>query len=76
MCDVFGEGLRIRGKKFKQNLYENGSKRSKMVITVRKFSKIFWESMLPDPPKVVFVPRFCSKNDSAEKITLNKCQNL
>ena len=52
---LFGETLRIRGKNFKQNLPETCSKRTKMAITVCKFSKLFRGSMPPDPPRAFFI---------------------
>ena len=54
-CVIFGEALRIRGKKFKQNLPENCSKSTKMAIVVCKFSKFFWESIPPVLPGAVFL---------------------
>ena len=47
-CIIFGKALRIRVKKFKQNLPENYSKSTKITITACKFSKIFRESIPPD----------------------------
>ena len=44
-CVMFGETLRIRGKKFNQNMPENRSKGTKMVTTVCKFSKIYRGNM-------------------------------
>ena len=46
---MFGEELRIRVKKFEQELRENYSKSTKIAITACKNSKIFWDSMRPDP---------------------------
>ena len=46
---MFGEVLRIKVTKFKQNLRENYSKSTKIVITARKFSKISRGSMPLDP---------------------------
>ena len=40
-ASIFGEALRIRVTKCKQNLPENYSKSTKIVITASKFSKIF-----------------------------------
>ena len=54
-CIMFGEALRIRVKKFKQNLAENYSKSTKIAITACKFSKIFWGSMPPDYPRAFLV---------------------
>ena len=53
-CIIFGETLRIRVKKFKQNLRENYSKSTKIVITAGKFSKFFRVSISPDPLKSFF----------------------
>ena len=55
-CIIFGEALRIRVKKFKQNLAEeNYSKSTKIAITACKFSKIFYGSMPPDYPRAFLV---------------------
>ena len=54
-CIIFGETLRFRGKKFKQNLTKNCSKNTKMVTTVCKLSKIFRGSIAPDPPRAFFI---------------------
>ena len=48
-CIIFGEALRIRVKKFKQNLSENYTKNTKIAIAACKFSKFYRESMPPDP---------------------------
>ena len=40
-CFIFGEALRIRGKKFKQNLPKNCSKNTKMAFAVYKLLNIF-----------------------------------
>ena len=71
-CIIFGEALRIRGKKFKQNLAETYSKSNKIAITSCKFSKLFRGSMPLDPPRAFFVSQsvlnlFCRKN------ALEKC---
>ena len=47
-CITFGEALKIRIKKFQQNMLENYSKSTKIAITVCKFSKIFRGSMPPN----------------------------
>ena len=47
-CVIFGEALRTRVKKFKQNLRKNYSKSTKIGITACKFSKNFRGSMPPD----------------------------
>ena len=41
--------IRIRGETFIQSLPENSLKKTKMVIVICKFSKIFQKSMAPDP---------------------------
>ena len=43
-----------------------------MATTVRKFSKIFRGSMLPDPPKAFFILNML-QNISAEKLPLKIC---
>ena len=48
-CIIFGEALRIKVKKFKQNLPENYSKSTNIAITASKFSKNFLGSMPTDP---------------------------
>ena len=48
-CIIFGEALRIRVKKLKQNLRENYLKSTKTAITACKCSKFFQGSMPPDP---------------------------
>ena len=48
-CNIFGEALRTRVKKFKQNLAEEYAKSTKIAITACKFSKFFRGSMPPDP---------------------------
>ena len=47
-CITYGEALRIRIKKFEQNMRENYSKSTKIAITVCKFSKNFRGSMPPN----------------------------
>ena len=54
-CIIFGEALKIRGQKHKQNLPEDYSKSIKMAITVCLISKNFRGSIPPDPLKIVFV---------------------
>ena len=68
---IFGEALRIRVKKFKQNLLENDSKRTKIAIAACKFSKNFRESMPPDPPTAFLVSQSAS-NQFCQKNTLEK----
>ena len=53
-CTIFGETLRFRGKKSKQNLTKNFLESAKMVSTVCKFSKVFRGSMPPHPPRAFF----------------------
>ena len=48
-CIIFGEALRIRIKKLKQNLAENYSKSTKIAIRSCTFFKHFPGSMPPDP---------------------------
>ena len=43
-CITFGEALRIRVKKFKQNMRKNYSKSAKITITACKFSNFFEEA--------------------------------
>ena len=44
---MFGKALKIKVKKFKQNLAENYSKSTKIAIRACTFSKIFRGSMPP-----------------------------
>ena len=48
-CIIFGEALRIRVIKFKENLRENYTKSTKIAIAACKFSKNFRGSMPPNP---------------------------
>ena len=59
---IFGEALKIRGKKYKQNLSENCSKSTLMAITVCKFSKIFRGSMPPDFPRIILLLKLLKIN--------------
>ena len=59
-CIIFGEALRIRVKKFEQNLRENYLESTKITITACKFSKIFRESMPPNALKAFFVSQSAS----------------
>ena len=59
-CIIFGEALRIRVKKFEQNLRENYLESTKITITVCKFSKHFRGSMPPDPLKASSVSQSAS----------------
>ena len=79
MCEqyasIFGEVLRIRVKKFKQNLRENYSKSTKIAITACKISKISRGSMPPDPlESLLFLNLF--RFGSAEKNTLEKNEEI
>ena len=65
-CITFGETLRFRGKKFKQNLLKNCLTSAKMTTPVYKFSKNFQGSMSPDPLRVFFILNML-QNNSAEK---------
>ena len=49
-CIIFGEALRIKLKKCKQNLPEIYLKSTKIAITACKFSKFLRRSMPPHPP--------------------------
>ena len=69
-CIIFGAILRIRGKKFKQNLPKICSNHSKMATTVCTFSKIFPGSMPPDP-----LEPFSFSICFAERVRLKICQN-
>ena len=70
-CNIFGEALRIRVKKFTQNLPENYSKRTEIAITACKFSN-FRGSMLPDPPKAFLKSQLASNLFCRKKNTLQK----
>ena len=48
-CIIFGQALRIRVKKIKQNLPENDSKSTEIAITACKFAKIFPGQHAPGP---------------------------
>ena len=72
---LFGKVLRFRDNIFKQNLPENYSKSTKIVITARKFSKIFRRSMPPDPPRAFLVSQSASNLFCRKKILLKKCGN-
>ena len=52
-CIIFGEALRVRVKKFKQNSPENYSKSTKMAITACavSFQNLSRRSIPPDLPK-------------------------
>ena len=47
-CIIFGEALKIRGQKHKQNLSKNCLK-SSMAITVCQFSKIYGGTYAHEP---------------------------
>ena len=54
MCEQYssyGETLRIKDKKIKQNLPEDYSKEAKIASATCKFLKFFRWSMPPDPPE-------------------------
>ena len=59
-CIIFGETLRIRIKKFKQNLPKSYSKSTNIAITTCKFSKFFRGSMPPDHPRAFLVFKLAS----------------
>ena len=70
-CIIFGEALRTRVKKFKQNLAENYSKSTKIAIRACTFLKIFRESMPPNPLETfLFLNQL--QISSAKKIALEK----
>ena len=64
--------IRIRVKKFKQNLPENHSKSTKIAITACKFSKNFQGSMPPDPPRAFLVSQSAPNLLCRKKFTLEK----
>ena len=70
-CVLFGETLIIRAKTFKQTLPENCSKSTKMATTVWKFSKIFWGSMSPYPPRSFFIFNMFQNNSSGKNALEN-----
>ena len=72
--NLFGTTLRIRGKKFKQNLPKTCSKSTKIATTIRKFSKFFRGSKPPDLPRAFFILNLLH-NNSAEKLRLKICRN-
>ena len=74
-CIIFGKHSDLGAKIFKQNLPKNYSKSAKMATTVFKFSKIFRESMPPEPPKA-FLFSVCFKMILHEKNTLENMANL
>ena len=63
-CIIFGETLRFRGKKFKQNLPKNCLKSTKIASTVSKFLKIFWGSMPLDPLKAFYILNLLQNNSA------------
>ena len=63
-CIIFGETLRFRGKKFKQNLPKNCSKSAKMAPAVCQFLKFFLGSMPPGPPRAFFTLNMLYNNNS------------
>ena len=58
-CILFGEALRIRLKKFKQNFPENYSKSTKIAIATCNISKFFMGAC-PRTPRVFLVSRSAS----------------
>ena len=52
----------LEAKKFNQNLPKNCSKSTEMATAVCKFSKIFWGSMPPDPPRAFFILNMLSNS--------------
>ena len=74
-CIVIGEALRIKVKKFQQNLRENYWKSTKIAITACKFSKYFRVSMPPDHPKVFLASPSVSNKFSRKKYAWKKCGN-
>ena len=68
---IFGKALRIRVKKFKQNLPENYSKST----TACKFSKFFWISMPPDPLELFVFLNQCAKYKNFTGGGLQFCLN-
>ena len=68
---MFGVALRIRLKKFHQNLVGNCSKSTKLAIAACKFKKFFRGSMPPDPLEpFLFLNQL--QISSTEKNTLEK----
>ena len=70
-CITYGEALRIRIRKFEQNMRENYSKSTKIAITVCKFSKIF-RGACPRTSIFLLVSQsasdlFCRKKKTLEK---------
>ena len=73
-CIIFGEALKIRVKKFKQNFRENYLKSTEVTIAACKFSKNFRGSMPPDPPRAFASISF--KLVLSKKIRLKKVWKL
>ena len=71
-CIIFGEALRIKVKKCKQNLPESYAKGTKIAITACKFLKI----LCPRAPLEHFLFPNHIQISSAEKNTLEKRGNL
>ena len=69
-CIILGEALRIRVKKFKQNLPKNYSKSTKIANTACKFSNFFRGSMPLDPPRAFFVSQSASNLFFPKKVRL------
>ena len=73
-CIIFGATLRIRGKKFKQNLPKTCLKSTKMAATACKISENFRGSVPPDSPTAFFILNML-QNNSAEKLRLKISRN-
>ena len=65
----------LGSNKFEQNLSKNYSKSTKIAITACKFSKIFRESIPPDPPRAFSCFSISFKFVLSKKIRLKKCGN-
>ena len=70
-CIIFGEALRIRVKKFKENLRENYSKSIKIAITACDFSKMFRGSIPLDLPRAFLDSQSASNYFSRKKCLKN-----
>ena len=69
--NLFGEAIRIRVKKFRQNLPEKCSKSPKIAITACKFSNFFREGC-PRTPQSLCCLLICFKLALPKKTTLEK----
>ena len=64
------------GAKNKQSLSQNCAKSTKMATAVCEFSKLFWGSMSPDPPRAFFIVNiYIRQNNSAQNNTLENMAN-